>query len=197
MFDNIVIEFQDKEYELQTKRFECVLDNYHVGDVVEGAYLGSHTYIDELLLNEDKQIVYSEVDCMEKFHVLISLSETVFCEYEVIDWNDDESSLMVLIKEKQQKWKESRLLVSVMLDSLKRYAHKECTVLSKLQNIKYLIDYAKEGESGLPFTLRVSKDSQTNIDDGHILDEIKMVLEEGYRELTEVRQLKEIHEYYL
>jgi len=93
MFDTLGIKFRNKSYRLQTKRFDCTLDDYSVGDVVNGAYPGSQAYIDTLMLDENDKSTDDD-DFVERFHVIVALSETVFCEYEVIDWIDDEQELM-------------------------------------------------------------------------------------------------------
>lgn len=46
MFDAFIVEIEDKTIELQTKRFECVLYHYRVGDVVDGAPRGVQVYLD-------------------------------------------------------------------------------------------------------------------------------------------------------
>ena len=92
MFDTLGIKFRNRTYRLQTKRFDCTLDDYSVGDVIKGALPGSHAYIDTLILDENNKL--TDDDFVERFYVILALSETIFCEYEVIDWIDDEQKLM-------------------------------------------------------------------------------------------------------
>ena len=60
MFDSFIVEFKDNTYELQSKCFSKDLSSYRIGDVVDGAYNGTHTYIDELYLDSKQKQTYSD-----------------------------------------------------------------------------------------------------------------------------------------
>jgi hypothetical protein len=51
MFDSLYIELDGQELEVQTKRFDCGLGSYRVGDWIDGAPPGIRVYFDNLSLS--------------------------------------------------------------------------------------------------------------------------------------------------
>ncbi|MCK7579554.1 MAG: hypothetical protein MZV65_30155 [Chromatiales bacterium] len=58
MFDSLVVEHNGRTLDVQTKRFDCLLYNYRVGDWICGAPPGVVAYFDILRLDADGQRVY-------------------------------------------------------------------------------------------------------------------------------------------
>ncbi len=198
MFDSLMIEFKDKTYELQIKSFSSILSSYTIGDTIDGAILGSHTYIDELYLNSEGIQVYSD-NYAERYHVFVSLSSTVFCEYKVIKWLEDEKEILKIINTMQEKWKDTHLLVSVMLDSLRRNAEKDRFILQKHNHISQMISYANNPieASKFPRLLFLDEQIKENIDNGDLLNEIETELntefsdaDAVYLDISEVTKYK-------
>ena len=46
MFDSLYIELDGREQEIQTKRFDCILNNYRLGDWIAGSLPGVRVYFD-------------------------------------------------------------------------------------------------------------------------------------------------------
>jgi hypothetical protein len=58
MFDSLYIEVDGREQELQSKRFDCCLNNYRVGDWIAGGPPGVRVYFDHLWLDGAGRQVY-------------------------------------------------------------------------------------------------------------------------------------------
>ena len=203
MFDSLIIEFRNSEYELQTKSFEQILSVYHVGEVIAGAYPGSHSYLDILYLDKEGGQAYSD-NYTERFHVIIAISETVYCEYQVLPWVEDEKVLLKLLETARDKWKESHLIISVMLDSLILYTQKESFYQEQNRTIQQMIDYSKNSINGdkkeemLNFKyLSINEATKDKIKEGKLLDAIQSELETEFKSSSQGYINKEIDDYYL
>ena len=204
MFDSLIIEFRDNEYELQTKSFEQTLSVYHIGDVIVGAYPGSHSYLDILYLDKEGKQAYSD-NYTERFHIIITISETVYCDYQVLAWIEDEKVLLKLLEIARDKWKESHLIISVMLDSLRIYAQKESFYQEQNRTVQQMIDYSKNNinrdkkEEILNFKyLSIDEATKDKIKKGKLLDAIQSELETPeFKSSSQTYRNKEIDCYYL
>ncbi|HRP97809.1 MAG TPA: hypothetical protein PL143_16330 [Rhodocyclaceae bacterium] len=58
MFDSLIVDLDGRDLEVQTKRFDCVLGRYRVGDWVQGAPPGVRVYFDRLDLDDAGRLVY-------------------------------------------------------------------------------------------------------------------------------------------
>lgn len=198
MFDSLMVEFRGREYELQTKSFAKVLSSYHVGDLIEGAYPGSHAYLDTLYLDDKGGQINSD-NYFERFHIIISLSETVFCEYLVIPWIEDDKILIQFLEAARTKWKEASLLIPVLLESLRVSNRKKAFYQRQQRSIQHMIDYSIDNTENIFSPHFVNKETKNKIDKGQLLDVIQTELEIKFNDSKENNdyQLKEVDSYYL
>jgi len=201
MFDSLMVEFRGKEYELQTKIFEKVLSSYCIGDIVKGAYPGSHAYLDILYL-DDKGKQVSSNDYTERFHIIISLAETVFCEYQVLPWVEDDKLLIEFLESARDKWKDPSLLIPIILESLRVSVQKAAFYQRHKVAVQRMIDYSKDKNSKNKFADHtINKEIKNKIDKGQLLDVIQSELEIKFKNANENKHenylLKEVDSYYL
>lgn len=201
MFDSLMIEFRGKEYELQTKSFAKLLSSYHVGDLIEGAYLGPHAYLDTLYLDDKGEQLNSD-DCSERFHVIISLAETVFCEYQIIPWIEDDKTLLQFLEAARVKWNEPSLLIPVLLESVRVSNRKKAFYQRQQMSIQHMIDYSRDNTTENKFLSHfVNQETKNKIDKGQLLDLIQAELEIKFNDSKENTNneflLKEVDSYYL
>ena len=84
MFDSFYIELDGREQEIQSKRLDCCLEHYRLGDWVSGSLPGVRVYFDSLWLDGTGQQVYrADADGVRKTTVFIVLAQGVFADYQI------------------------------------------------------------------------------------------------------------------
>jgi hypothetical protein len=83
MFDSFMIKINDQDIELQTKRFENILEHYRLGDAVCGASSGIGIYFDTVELDSNDRHTYDAEKIANRYTVFVVLMHGVFTEYEV------------------------------------------------------------------------------------------------------------------
>ena len=86
MFDSLSIELDGREIAIQTKRFDCALEHYRVGDWIGGAPPGVRVYFDVLRLDaEGRQDYRTDAEPARTLTLFFVLAYGVFVEYQVRD----------------------------------------------------------------------------------------------------------------
>ena len=68
MFDSLYIELDGREQEIQTKRFDCILNNYRLGDWIAGSLPGVRVYFDSLWLDGTGKQGRGSKNGQQRFH---------------------------------------------------------------------------------------------------------------------------------
>ena len=83
MFDAFHLRLGDHEVEIQTKRFDCILERYSVGDPVSGAPAGLHIYFDRVRLDENGRPVYrADAEHAEDWTLFLVLAHGILVDAE-------------------------------------------------------------------------------------------------------------------
>ena len=106
--------------------------------------------------------------------------------------------LMKLINVKREKWKESHLLISVMLDALRVVAEKERFYQGQRNIINSMIRYSqKTGKEHAARFIHLKDSRKKEIDRGHLIKEIESELNSEFKSISDDDALSELDEYYL
>ncbi len=149
MFDSLLIKINDKSIELQTKHFDCVLNNYSLGDVVSGASAGLSIFFDKVYLDAEGKMIYVDSDeVLERYTVFVILVNGVFTEF-VVENNDWQyEAIEGRIDELRKVWSDTALVMSRWLDSIINKQLKIQSLNSKIQGVKSVIHLARKLENG-------------------------------------------------
>ncbi|MBU0501292.1 MAG: hypothetical protein KJ558_11115 [Gammaproteobacteria bacterium] len=144
MFDSLLIEIDNREVELQSKRFDCALNSYRLGDVVDAAPTGICAFFDTIRLDADGRRVYGSEQANEGADVIdctlfLVLAHAVFTDYVVVKGAMRTESIEDRIAELRETWGDSGRLLSRWVDFLRdrqaannRYRHRLDSALSVL-----------------------------------------------------------------
>lgn len=120
MFDSFHIKLHGKDFEVQTKRFDCCLDRYRIGDCVSGAGSGVRVYFDTLDLDADDKPVYRDPEpAARSFTLFLVLVQGVFAEYDLVAGRLDPPGVQQRIRELRERWSDSARLLDFLVDRLR------------------------------------------------------------------------------
>lgn len=116
MFDSLRIVVDGKDTEIQTKRFDCCLATYWLGDCVDGAAPGVRVYFDELAFNADGKLIYGRSDQATKaFTLFVVLAHGIFVEYRIDDSHLDQPTIQAGIRQLRERWGDSARLIDFLV----------------------------------------------------------------------------------
>ena len=116
MFDSLYIALDGKETEVQTKRFDCVLAHYRLGDCVDGATPGVRVYFDERDLDASGNRVYGRsAEAARSLTLFVVLAHGVFVEYSVSEGRLEPPAIQERIAELRERWSDSARLVDFLV----------------------------------------------------------------------------------
>jgi uncharacterized coiled-coil protein SlyX len=121
MFDSLYIDLDGTEREVQTKRFDCSLSAYRLGDCIDGARPGVWVYFDELDIDAAGKLVYGRSDsAVRSFTLFVVLVNGIFVEYSISDGRLEQVAIEQRIRELRERWSDSArvtdFLVGVVRD---------------------------------------------------------------------------------
>lgn len=116
MFDSLCIALDGRETEIQTKRFDCVLARYRLGDCIEGAAPGVRVYFDERDLDTSGNRVYERSDeAARALTLFVVFVHGVFVEYTVSEGRLEPPAIQKRIAELRECWSDSARLVDFLV----------------------------------------------------------------------------------
>jgi hypothetical protein len=142
MFDSLYIALDGRETKVQTKRFDCALASYRLGDCVDGAAPGVRVYFDELDIDASGKLVYGRSDeAARSLTLFVVLAHGVFVEYGVSDGRLEPPAIQERIRELRERWSDSARLVGYLVGVVRdkqqvierlngRIAHATATITS-------------------------------------------------------------------
>ena len=120
MFDSLYIALDGKETEVQTKRFDCVLAHYRLGDCVDGATPGVRVYFDERDLDASGNRVYGRsAEAARSLTLFVVLAHGVFVEYSVSEGRLEPPAIQERIAELRERWSDSARLVDFLVGAVR------------------------------------------------------------------------------
>lgn len=189
MFDSLIIEIHGHAVEIQTKRFDCVLQHYHPGDVVSGAPAGVRVYFDSLRIDENYQHVYGDEreTPTRSFTVFVVLVQGVFTDYRIVEGTVDAAEKH--IEALKVEWSDSARLIARWLVFMEKRQNENRRLRGRVENTLRVLDYARRLRSGDDLTesgLLFKHEEEKRLDQGEdALDVIQSMLEGEYSDFME------------
>jgi len=151
MFDSFNIELDGRELEIQTKRFDCILETYRPGDWVTGAPSGIVVYFDILHLDTDGKLVYSADDARARTLTLfVVIAHGVFVTYELCDGESTPEAIVQSVRQLREDWRDSALLQNVLVDALQTKQEQIRLLQARINHATAVIDSARRLRNGDP-----------------------------------------------
>lgn len=180
MFDTLMIELDGRELEIQTKRFDCILETYRTGDWIAGAAPGIRVYFDILQLDADGKLVYRTDGIQTRTLTLfVVVAHGVFVAYQLC--NDKLTSEIIeqKIRQLQDEWRDSARLQSVLVDALQTKQEQIRLLQARLRRAATVIDSARRLRNGDPLNKvfdRLHEETQRLIEGEDPLEVVASVL---------------------
>jgi hypothetical protein len=149
MFDSFYIELDGREQEIQSKRFDCVLEHYRLGDWVSGSLPGVRVYFDSLWLDATgKQVYRAEDNCVRKTTVFIVLAQGVFVEYQIHESELANEAIEPVLRELRERWSDSARFQGFLVETLRTRQQKIASLEHRLGRVKSIIEDARRLKAG-------------------------------------------------
>lgn len=149
MFDSLYIELEGREQELQTKRFDCILNNYRVGDWIAGSLPGVRVYFDSLRLdNTGKRVYRDDAECARKATVFVVLVQGVFVEYQAHEGELPAEAIDPILRGLRERWSDSARLQGFLVETLRARQERIASLERQLGRVRSIIDSARRLRAG-------------------------------------------------
>jgi len=149
MFDSLCIELDGRELEIQTKRFDCALDYYRVGDCIDGAPPGIRVYFDVLHLDAKGAPVYDPAaERTRTLTLFFVLAHGVFVEHQVQDGELAAEAIEGVLTELQERWSDSARLVGFLVEALHTKELDSARLRTRLARVSSVIQSARRLRAG-------------------------------------------------
>ncbi|KJV05612.1 hypothetical protein [Methylocucumis oryzae] len=149
MFDSFYIEVDGHEQELQSKRFDCILNHYRLGDWVSGSLPGIRVYFDHLCLDDTGKLVYRiEAECVRKRTVFIVLAQGVFVDFQVHKGELSASAISPVLSALRERWLDSARFQGFLVEILRAQQQKIALLENRLDRVQAIITNARRLKAG-------------------------------------------------
>ena len=118
MFDTLLIPFENETLELQSKRFDCMLQTYTQGDVVSGAACGIQIFFDEVDLDDTGKQCNHNSPSSGTLTVFIILVDSVFLDSVLIEGRLQSDYILLKIDAIKQKWMDNALIHQKLIQAI-------------------------------------------------------------------------------
>lgn len=149
MFDSFYVELDGREQELQSKRFDCYLNHYRLGDWVVGSLPGVRVYFDPLWLDgEGKQVYRADTGCARKTTVFIVLAQGVFVDYQIHEGELDAQAIEPVLRELRERWRDSARLQGFLTEALRTRQQRIASLEHRLGRVQSILASARRLKAG-------------------------------------------------
>jgi hypothetical protein len=149
MFDSLHIELDGRAQEIQTKRFDCVLGHYRLGNWVTGSLPGVRVYFDRLWLDgAGKQVYGVDADGVRKTTVFVVLVQGVFVEYQVHEGELAAEAIETVLRELRERWSDSARLQGFLVETLRTQQQRIASLEQRLGRVLSIIANARRLKAG-------------------------------------------------
>lgn len=151
MFDSLKIELDGRELEIQTKRFDCILETYRLGDCIAGATSGITIYFDILHLDANGKLVYGANDVRARTLTLfVVIAHGVFVAYHLRDGESKPAEILQTVRQLREEWCDSARLQIVLVEALQTKQEQIRLLQARLRRAAAIIDSARRLRAGDP-----------------------------------------------
>lgn len=185
MFDSLLVPLGDREVEVQTKRFDCVLTTYRVGDLVSGAAPGLRVYFDQRRIDANGRPVFRDSESpTEDWTLFLVLANGVLVDTDAVAGTLGEEAILQRIRTLNEIWQDSARLIERLSTFIAEKQKRIDRMNSSINAVRHVIEDARslrQGDdlSGLFGLIHESSRRLKQGDDP--LDVIESVLGEDHR----------------
>ena len=181
MFDSLMVKINDRDIELQTKRFENMLGRYHPGDAVCGAPGGIGIYFDAVELDADGRHAYEEDKIAARYTVFVVLVHGIFTEYEVMDGAWEREAIERRVCELKDLWSDTARVTLRWIEFLRDAQDEKARLRGCINRSLSVIDHARRLRAGEDmsgkFAALFVREEEKRLDAGEeVLDVLESVL---------------------
>lgn len=144
MFDSFLIDWDHHTVELQTKRFENVLERYRLGDVVAGAPAGVRVLFDVIRLDAAGRTLFRDEPEGVVHTVFLVLVHTVFTDYEVVLGEPPPTGIAARLAELKAAWSDTARVLSRWTELLGQRQRVNADLERRVRIALAAIDYAQQ-----------------------------------------------------
>jgi hypothetical protein len=148
MFDSFLVDIEEQSFELQTKRFSCVLEHYRVGDIVDGAPGGVRVYLDSVGMDAEGKETWREEDMAQRWTVLLTLAHGVFVDYQVETGTLNDDAALQHIQALQDKWEDTARLLNRLILALAEKQAQVDDLRGRINHARAAINEARRLRAG-------------------------------------------------
>ena len=149
MFDSFYVEVDGREFELQSKRFECGLGHYRSGDFVAGCLPGVRVFFETLFLDGNGKPMYgAEREAGLQKTVFIALVEGVFVDFQVHEGELSTDEILASLRQLQARWSDSARVQAFMSDALRHRQQRIAKLERRLGRVESIIATARRLQAG-------------------------------------------------
>jgi len=149
MFDSLYIELDGQELEVQTKRFDCGLGSYRVGDWIDGAPPGIRVYFDRLTFDDTGKHVYQPTaEASRALTLFVVLAHAVFVEYQLSDGHLAPDAIEHSIRDLRARWSDSARLVGFLVESVRKKQQTVEQLSGRIARVSSVLASARRLQAG-------------------------------------------------
>lgn len=149
MFDSLLIELDGREQEIQTKRFDCVLARYRIGDWIGGVLPGVRVYFDRLDLDGNGRRVYgADAAVIRSLTLFIVLVQGVFVEYQLREGALAADAISAILCELRERWRDSARVQEFLVETLRSRQQRIATLEGQIGRIRSIVDDVRRLQAG-------------------------------------------------
>lgn len=168
MYDTLLISCEKETLELQSKRFDRILQTYSQGDVVSGAGSGIQIFYDEVDLDATGKQCSHNSPSSGTLTVFIILVDCVFLDSVLIERKLQPDDILLKIEALKQKWMDNALIRQKLIQAIMT---RQGTVQILRTKIECALHAIRESRR-----LRNQQESETRIDTLFLSDETKRLI---------------------
>ena len=181
MFDSLMVKINEREVELQTKRFENMLGRYHPGDAVCGAPGGIGIYFDVVELDANGKHAYQDEEIATHHTVFVVLVHGIFTEYEVMDGAWEREAIERRVCELKDLWGDTARVTLRWIEFLRNAQDEKARLHGCINRSLSVIDHARRLRAGEDmsgkFSALFKREEEKRLDAGEeVLDVLESVL---------------------
>jgi hypothetical protein len=147
MFDSLKIELDGNELDIQTKRFDCILQTYRPGDWIAGATSRIAVYFDILHIDTNGKLVYSE-EYARTLTLFVIVAHGVFVAYQLCDGALTPEAINQKVRQLRDEWRDSARLLSVLVEALQTKQRQIQLLQARLNRVAGVIETSRRHRSG-------------------------------------------------
>lgn len=148
MFDSLMVKINNREIELQTKRFENILEHYRPGDAVCGAPGGIGIYFDTAGLDADGKHVYQDDKIVTRHTVFVVLVHGIFTEYEIQEGAWERAAIERRVCELKELWSDTARITLRWIEFLRNAQDEKARLHGCINHSLGVINHARRLHEG-------------------------------------------------